>query len=218
VIIPASATSTFKENQYLVDEAMGCMPVTVPTLASQTRLHPVTRIPDSKYIVVIFSKTGVSDTLDIAVAQQATTTVPAETIVASAFDCSTAGTSAACTGCNATDVHDAGLGTPSPCNTTCWLSDCAFFPFENYTNEVRIVGVAKTGKQVKIAYINKAAAFTGIKINVSTSPTCGTGTLFTSRCANANQCGAGECDYGDILVQWVIKFISRFRFIMTTMA
>lgn len=193
LVVPPTTTTNFNERDYLVDETTGCVPVAVG--GSFTNLHPITRIPDT-YIAVVFSKDGVADTLEIAIAMPAVTSIPAETAVATAMDCSTATCSPAAD-CTSPDPLDASA-SGSACNTTCWMPDCGFIPFSNNGETTRIVGVAMGGGNVKVKWVNTRITGSMRVTAYATGDCTGGGSVIFSKCASGG-CGPAECLYGEVV-------------------
>jgi hypothetical protein len=193
IIVPATASSNFKEWDYLVDETTGCVPVAVG--ANNTSLHPITRIPDT-YVAVVFSRDGVADTLDIVIAQPATTSIPASTAVATAMDCTTATCNPAAD-CTTPDPLDANASPQSICNTDCWMAECGFVPFENLGTETKIVGVVMGSGQVKVKWVNTVDTGSMRVTAYATGNCTGASTTLFSRCVLSTGCGPGECLYGE---------------------
>lgn len=207
IIVPPTATSNFKELDYLVDEATGCVPVA--SGANTTTLHPITRLPDT-YIAVVFSRSGLSDTLDIVFSQPASTSIPAQTAVASAMDCSTA--SCAPASCTSPDPHDAAASPQSVCNTSCWMPDCGFIPFSNLGPELKIVAVATGAGKVKVKWVNTNAANLGsLRVTAYTAAGCsGAGTAIFTKCGPSG-CGPGECVSGEVSFTGVVSGTVSFK-------
>jgi archaellum component FlaF (FlaF/FlaG flagellin family) len=195
IIVPATATTNFMEWDYLVQETTGCVPVAVG--ANNTRLHPVTRIPNT-YIAVVFSRDGVADTLDIVIAQPATTSIPAQTAVMTAGDCSTA-TCTPATDCVTPDPLDANASPQSICNTSCWMADCGFIPFANLGAETRVIGIAMGAGKVKVKWVNTITTGS-LRVTAYATGNCsGASTVLFSRCVLNTGCGPGECLSGEVV-------------------
>jgi len=205
IIVPATATSNFTERDYGVDETTGC--VQVFSGINPTMLHPITRIRNEvPYLVLVFSKQGTADTLDIAIAQAAGTSIPAETAVASANDCST--NSCAATPCTSDPLDVA--AALSNCNSTCWLPNCGFVPFSNLGDELRIVGVPMGGGKVKVKWVNlNSLVTTSIKVFAYTAGNCGgASTEIFTVCGG---CVGPECKSGEVIFPGVAGGMVSFK-------
>jgi len=203
VIVPATLTTNFKEKDFSVDETTGC--VQVLSGANPTMLHPITRVRnEAPYVVVVFSKEGTADTLDIAIAQSAAGNILAQDALALANDCSTN----ACVGCSS-DPLDLGAA-PSNCNTTCWLPNCGFVPFSNLGSELRIVGVPMGGGKVKVKWVNiNSLNPTSIKVFAYTAGGCtGSPTEIFTVCAG---CVGPECKSGEVIFPSVAGATVSFK-------
>ena len=204
----------------VIDETSGCVTV------DDTNMHGVTRIPVGvPYVVTVFSKyepgSVPTDTLDIVIVNtDPTATIPAETAVSDVQNCMTACDTSTLDCSQATDANNYGA---SPCNQSCWLTQCPIIPFDNSGATFhKIVGIPMGGGDVKVKWVYRPPTpgnIQGVEVSVHVVSGCtDTPTVLqpcSAGCIDAT-CRGGELIYSGGIGSTVYFRVTTFTDISCT--